>query len=148
MSDLTHTTAAHRSPAYPPSKRLMLAGAVLLGAAVGFAMAQAPATAQAAADAGAELTRLLRAMAVLKMALIAGAVWLVDWRLRFPLALRLAAGYVTTAGIMAAGPGLIWGMDHVVLGAVLLHGAAAVLLVLFLRDPGSPAMAWAARPTR
>ena len=75
------------------------------------------------------------------MGLAAGVVWLIGWRLRYPIAPRLAAGYIVGAGVMASGPGLIWDMAHVVLGAALLHGAGATLLVLFCRDPGSPAMA-------
>jgi hypothetical protein len=75
-------------------------------------------------------------------------VWLIDWRFRFPIKPRLAAGYIAGAAVMAAGPGVIWDMAHIGLGALLVHGAGAVLLVLFCRDPGSPAMAWAARRTR
>ena len=143
MSEAIHH--AERATARRPSMRLVLAAAVLAGGVVGFAATQEASAAAAIADAGAELTRLLRAMAGLKVLLAAGVVWLIDWRLRYPISPRLAAGYVIGAAVMATGPGLIWNMAHVALGAVLLHGAGAALLVLFCRDPGSPAMAWAAR---
>ena len=35
---------------------------------------------------------------------------------------------------MAAGPGLIWGMVHLRLGALLLHGGLIALVVLLWRD--------------
>ena len=41
---------------------------------------------------------------------------------------------------MAAAPGLIWSMAHVVAGAVLLHGGLVLVAVLFWTDGGSPAM--------
>jgi hypothetical protein len=145
MSEAVHHTALAGRKAWRIPLRPVLAVAVLAGAVAGFAATGGPAASQAVADAGAELTRLLRAMAVIKVVLAAGVVWLVDWRLRFPIHPGLAAGYVAGVAVMAAGPALIWDMAHVALGAILLHGAGAVLLVLFWRDPGSPAMAWAAR---
>jgi hypothetical protein len=148
VSQAVHNPALARTERRPLPLRLALLAAVMLGAVVGFAATREPAAAQAVADAGADLTRLLRAMAVIKMVLAAGVVWLIDWRLRFPANPRLAAGYIAGAAVMAAGPGLIWDMAHVALGALLLHGAGALLLVLFWRDPGSPAMAWAARRSR
>jgi hypothetical protein len=125
-----------------PSPRLLLMATVVAGMAVGFLVTGEAASARAVADAGAELTRLLRAMAAIKAVLAAGVVWLADWRLRYPIRPWLAAGYLAGVGVMATGPGLIWGMAHVALGALLLHGAGAFLLLLFWRDPGSPAMAW------
>ena len=137
MSDATYL-ALVRTPR--PSLRLALAAALLLGAAAGYLATPAPLAAQAVAEAGAELTRLLRLMTLLKVMMLAGALWLVDWRLRFPIRAPLALGYVGGVAAMAAGPGLIWSMAHVALGAALLHGGFALLLVLFWRDPGSPAM--------
>ena len=120
--------------------RVLLLAALLGGGVLGYAVTGAADSTHAIAGAGAELTRLLRAMAVIKLALVAGAVWLVDWRLRFPARPALAAGYVASLAAMAAGPGLIWAMAHVAAGAVLMHGGLAALLVLLWRDPGSPAM--------
>ena len=65
---------------------------------------------------------------------------LADWRLRYPVRPALAAGYLVSLGAMAAGPGLIWSMAHVVLGAVVLHASLLAYAVMFLRDEGSPAM--------
>ena len=129
------TTAVHRL-----SARSLLAAAVVLGTVAGFYATPHTTSAAAIADAGPDLVRLLRGMALLKVALVAGAAWFAGWRLRFPARPPLAALYVASLGIMAAGPGLIWSMAHVVLGAVLLHVSLATLLVLFWRDPGSPAM--------
>ena len=137
---MSQVLAAARSSYRQPPIRAVLAAALLLAAAAGW-FATPEATAQhAIAQAGAELTRLLRMMALVKLALAAGAVWLVDWRLRYPVRPLLAAGYVAGVAAMASAPGLIWSMAHVVAGAALLHGGLALLLVLLWRDPGSPAM--------
>ena len=145
MSEAIHNPELVQAAARRPSMRVVLAAAVLAGGVIGFAATQEATAADAVANAGAELTRLLRAMAALKVLLAAGVVWLIDWRLRYPINPRLAAAYVIGAAVMATGPGLIWDMAHVALGALLLHGAGAMLLVLFCRDPGSPAMTWSAR---
>ena len=129
------TTATHRL-----SARSLLAAAVVLGTVVGLYATPHATSAAAITAAGPELVRLLRGMALLKLALVAGAAWFAGWRLRFPARPPLAAAYVASLGVMAAGPGLIWSMAHVVLGAALLHISLAILLVLFWRDPGSPAM--------
>ena len=138
MSDVI--PSVRLAPAKIQSLRPLLALAILAGGAAGYFATTDAASAQAVADAGAELTRLLRAMALLKLLLVVGAAWLVDWRLRFPAHPALAGAYLASLAAMASGPGLVWGMAQVVPGAVLLHGGLAVMLVLFWRDKGSPAM--------
>ena len=128
-----------------PPIRAVLAAALLLGVAAGWLATPEPVAQHAAAQAGAELTRLLRMMALLKLALAIGAVWLTDWRLRYPARPALAACYVAAVASMACAPGLIWSMAHVIAGAALLHGGLAALLLLLWRDPGSPAMLQALR---
>ncbi len=126
--------------AHPPRMGVLLAAVLLLAASAGVLATSAPDAARAVARGGAELTQLLRMMALLKLALVAGAAALVRWRLRFPVRPALAGGYLAGMAAMAAAPGLIWSMAHVVAGAVLMHGGLALLAVLFWRDPGSPAM--------
>ena len=136
VTAIGNTAAIHRLF----SARQLLAAAVVIGTVAGLTATPHATSAAAIASAGPELVRLLRGMALLKLGLVAGAAWFADWRLRFPARLPIAATYVISLGAMAAGPGLIWSMAHVVLGAVLLHASLATLLVLFWRDPGSPAM--------
>lgn len=125
----------------PRIQARVLIGAVLLVAgAAGFLVTPAPVAQRAVAEAGAELTQLLRMMALVKLLLVAGAVWLVDWRLHFPASKTLTAAYLAGLALAAAGPGLIWGMAHVALGAVLLHAGLILVGVAVWRDPGSPAM--------
>jgi hypothetical protein len=119
------------------------APATMVGSRTGFLVVVAAATAagflasggDAAAQAGAELTHLLRAMAVLK-ALMAGAAGAaVFWRLGSAIpGIRLAA-YALAVASMGAGVGLVWGIAHVVAGAVLLHGGLLATLLLLWRDP-------------
>jgi hypothetical protein len=82
----------------------------------------------------AELVPLLRFMAVIKAAMALGAVALAQWRLK-----RAASGWVVAAlagssGLMMSAPGLIWGLTHLVLGAVLFHAGLLVFLVAAARD--------------
>jgi len=89
----------------------------------------------AIALAGADLTHLLRAMALLKVAMAAGMAAAVLWRLGSPVTLAWWAAYALACGGMAAGPGLIWQMVYVRTGALLLHAGLFAALILLWRDP-------------
>jgi hypothetical protein len=127
----------------PSSDRLISAGVArpilcgIVGAAVLaglFATDPAAATA-AVAQAGDDLTRLLRAMALIKAGLGALAVAGVWWRFGGGVGWLWFTAYGLACAAMAAGPALIWRMDHVVSGSVLLHGGLFGLLLLLWRDP-------------
>ena len=139
MSQTTQTLALPRIARTLPM-RGVLAAVLLLAATAGYLATPAADAARAVAQAGPELTQLLRMMALLKLAFVAGAAAAVQWRLRYPTPPALVAGYLAGMAAMAAAPGLIWSMAHVVAGAVLLHGGLALVAVLFWRDPGSPLM--------
>jgi hypothetical protein len=117
--------------------RTLLIGGAALGAAAGFLATGEAASLRAVHAAGPELTRLLRLMALVKVMLGVGALFAVHVRFRFPVAGRLALGYIAAGTVMAAGPGLIWGMAHVALGALLLHGGLASMLALGWVDGGT-----------
>jgi hypothetical protein len=89
----------------------------------------------AAALADPDLTRLLRAMAGLKALAAAGAIAAAWWRLGAPVTWLRFAAYALASAAMAVGPGLIWQMAHVVIGALLLHGGLLAAIVLLWRDP-------------
>jgi hypothetical protein len=120
----------------PTQLRIALIGSAVAIGVLGYVLTQGEAASRAALDAGAELTRLLRMMALLKVTLGVGALALVSLRFRFPISTPLAASYIAAGGVMAAGPGLIWNMAHVALGALLLHGGLAALFCLALMDGG------------
>ena len=124
--------------------------AVIVAGAVGlsFALGDAPATSRAVADAGPELTRLLRFMAVIKGGFALGALSAVLWRLGSDVSPGRFVTYGACCAVMAAGPGLIWAMAHVGLGALLLHGGLVALLVLLWCDPAIPARLEAALASR
>lgn len=116
--------------AMPPAlarTALFVAVALAVGLAHGLGQGEA-ATRAAAADP--ELTRLLRGMAVLKAGLALAVAALVAWRLTYPASRRLAAGLITAASLMAAGPVLIWHMAPVLAAALLFHAGTALLLAL------------------
>lgn len=126
-------------PAAPVSRLSFRTVLLVLGGlafAAGFAVTDGEAARKAVQAAGPELARVLQLMALLKLTFVAAAFWLTDWRLRQPLSPALAAGYLGATVAMAAGPGLIWGMAHLVAGAVLLHGGLLAMLVLSCMDGG------------
>ncbi len=118
------------------SYRAILVAVLAVAAVAGFMATGHDATRRAVEAAGPELAHLLRMMAGLKVVLALGALWLIDWRLRLPVGPGIAAAYLVGAGLVAAGPGLLWGMSYVVGGACLLHGGFALLLVLGCTDGG------------
>jgi len=111
---------------------------ILAAAAIaGVVSAASPASSVAAAHAGTDLTRLLRFMAALKALMAVAACAAVFWRLGAAVTLPWFAAYAATCAAMAAGPGLIWAMAHVGLGALLLHGGLFATILLLWRDPAT-----------
>jgi len=94
----------------PLSHRPLLVAIVAIAAVAGFVATGHDASRRAVEAAGPELAHLLRMMAGLKILLALGAVALIDWRLRLPVGPRTAAAYLMGAGLVAVGPGLLWGM--------------------------------------
>ena len=107
--------------------RLALVGAVAAAGVLGFLGGDD-------GGAGADLLVLMRFMAVVKAAMALGAVALVWWRTGAPLGPGTAAAYVAAAAVMAVGPGLIWDMRHIALGAAAVHGGLSALLVVGWMD--------------
>lgn len=128
--------------------RWALAAALVAGAVLGLAATGPGETAAAVAQAGSELTRLLRFMALLKATMALGALAAVSWRLGVAVRPAWLAAYLLAGAGMAAGPGLIWGMAHVGLGALLLHGGLFGAIVLLWRDPAVSARLGAALDAR
>jgi hypothetical protein len=143
MASATSATAHHpdarpvtaSAGVSPGLARGILAAAILAAVAAGLVATGADATSQAVAQAGADLSRLLRAMAALKALMAVAAAGAVLWRLGVPVTLPWLSAYAAGCAAMAAGPGIIWGMAHVGLGAVLLHGGLLATVLLLWRDP-------------
>ncbi|MBV9118053.1 MAG: hypothetical protein JOY63_11905 [Acetobacteraceae bacterium] len=130
--------AWHRSaPAYlwPGAARALLLLAIAGALAAGAFTTDAATTSHIAAQEGGDWTRLLRGMALLKAAMAAGATAAVLWRLGGAVSAPWWAAYALACAAMWAGPGLIWGLAHIGLGALLLHGGLAATIVLVWRDP-------------
>lgn len=131
---VTHVVPASSSIPAGVARPLLfwiIGAAVLAGL---FATDQSTTTA-AVTQAGDDLTRLLRAMALIKAGIGALAVAGVWWRFGGGVGRIWFTAYGVACAAMAAGPALIWRMDHVVSGSVLLHGGLFGLLVLLWRDP-------------
>ena len=118
-----------------------LACRALVLAAIGIAtIAGLTATDAAVADRAARLdgeglTRLLRGMAALKAMMAIGVAAGVIWRLGSPVSPARLASYTVACAAMAAGPGLIWNIADLGVGAALLHAGLIAGLVLLWRDP-------------
>ena len=121
--------------ANPLVARSVILVVVVVALTAGFLATDTGAAAQAVSQAGPDLTRLLRAMAGLKALMAAGAACAVIWRLGAPATFGWLGFYAVALAGMAAGPGLIWDMAHVRLGALLLHGGLFATILLLWRDP-------------
>jgi hypothetical protein len=117
----------------PVRTRGVIATALVAGAVAGFAVGASA----AAPSSEAELTMLLRAMALLKLAFVAVAAGGIWWRLTAPISTSWLAGYAAASAAMAAGPGLIWFLSHIGLASILLHGGFATSILLLWRDPAT-----------
>jgi hypothetical protein len=141
--------APFSAAAEPASASLVraLVLALVAGAAIGgFVVGGQGASVDAVAEAGPELTRLLRGMALLKCLLGAGALAGVLFRLGAPISRARLALYALGCVAMACGPGLIWRMDLVRTGAFLLHAGLLVVVVMLFRDPPSAGCSRSASP--
>ena len=125
------TPAAGASALSPAMARALLAMAIAASFAAGLLATGRKASDSAIALAGADLTHLLRAMALLKALMAAGTAAAVMWRLGSPVTLAWWAAYALACAGMVAGPGLIWQMAFVRAGALTLHvGLLAALILL------------------
>ncbi len=132
----TTPIAPARGAIFTPT--LLRAGMLAIIAAAlvaGFAVTGTQATHLAILHDGPALTRLMRFMAGLKAVMVMAASAAVLWRLGAAISLPRFAAYAVTCASMAAGPGLIWGMAHIGLGALLLHGGLFATLLLIWFDP-------------
>jgi hypothetical protein len=69
-----------------------------------------------------DLATLLKGMAIIKTAILsaaAGAVW---WRLGSPISSGLAAGYIVSTALAAAGSALVWTMTGLAFAPFLFDG--------------------------
>jgi hypothetical protein len=147
-------TSSVTQPVSTARARWALLVVVAAAAVGGFCFGDGQATARAITEAGPELTRLLRGMALLKAALGAAAVAGVLFRLAAPVSRLRFTGYALACAAMAVGVGLIWQMAFLRSGAFLLHAGLLVAVVMLFRDPAVGALlaeriaARRARPAR
>ncbi len=133
---VTATTGLGRVEVIPPgAARAVLTLVVLVSAmATAAFVASSP---HAAGGADPALTRLLRAMAVIKAGMATGVIAVIVWRLGVAATPLTLGAYALVSAAMASGPVLIWGMTHLVLGAVLLHAGLAAGAFMLWRDPAT-----------
>jgi len=144
IADIRVQTLSARSPsqagfAAPVIARALLLAVIAAATAGGLLVTGGATTAQMIADAGADWVNLLRAMAVIKLLFAGAATAAVLWRLGAPVSGTLWSGYAVAASAMWAGPGLIWALAHIPLGALLLHAGLIATALLVWRDPATRA---------
>lgn len=116
-------------------RRTALLLLTLAAAALGFLATDPAATAAAMRGAGPDLARVLRGMAMLKVGFAGLALAAVLWRFTRPVPTGWATAYGAAAAAMAAGPGLVWQLAHLITGSILLHAGLLATIVLLWRDP-------------
>lgn len=119
----------------PPAARSLILTAAGLAALASVLIVHAGAHPAALGDPA--LTRLLRAMALIKASMAAAVIAAMVWRLGAPASPAALLGYAAAAAAMASGPVLIWGMTNLVSGTLLLHGGLISGLLLLWRDPAT-----------
>ena len=125
----------HRTIFTPAMLRAGVLAIIAAAFIAGFLATGTAATNLAISHDGAALTRLMRFMALIKGVMAVAACAAVLWRLGTAISTPWFAAYAVTCVSMAAGPGLIWSMAHVGLGALLLHGGLFATIILVWRDP-------------
>ena len=135
------TTSTSLAPARgafltPATRRGGIMVIIAIALIAGFLATSTQATNLAILNDGAALVRLMRFMAAIKTVMIVAPAAAILWRFGTTISLRWFAAYAVTTASMAAGPGLIWGMAHVGLGALLLHGGLFATIILLWVDPG------------
>jgi hypothetical protein len=129
--------ARRRASARSTSRRTghtALATALLAGNLLAVAAVLASAHPDAHLLADPELARLLRGMALIKVAIVSPMLALLAWRLHSPLAPRMAIGYALAACAMSTATALIWQLSAIAPAALLFHGGALTLILLAWRD--------------
>jgi hypothetical protein len=119
----------------PVVARTLLVAVIALAFAGGLLATPSADTTRLIASDGGAWASLLRAMAALKLLFAAAASAAVLWRLGAPISALGWTGYALAAAATWAGPGLIWGLAHIPLGAALLHGGLIATALLLWRDP-------------
>jgi len=117
--------------------RTLLLAVIAMAAAGGMLVTDSATTARLIAGAGGDWANLLRAMAALKLVFAGVATAAVLWRLGAPVSAPRWGAYALAVAAAWAGPGLIWGLAHILLGTVLLHGGLIAAAVLVWRDPAT-----------
>ncbi len=113
-------------------RRVGLVVTVMLATAAGLALVEP----SAALTADPELSRLLRGMAVVKLAFalpIAAAVW---WRLGQPASARLAAIYIAIVAGAFAALAMVWRLSEPGLASLMFHASLIGFAITALREPG------------
>ena len=127
------TASASANTLSPIMARVLLVLVTTASVAAGLLVTGAEASTSAIALAGG--SDLLRAMALLKVAVAAGMAVAVLWRFGSPVTLAWWAAYALACAGMVAGPGLIWQMAYVRTGALLQRAGLFAVLILLWRDP-------------
>jgi hypothetical protein len=138
MATLTVTTPIAPARSITVAPTILRAGmlAIVIAALIaGFMATGAQATTIGILHDGADLTHVMRFLAAIKGAMAVAGAAAVLWRLAAAISRPWFAAYAISCAAMAAGPGLIWGMSHIVLGALLLHLGLFATIILLWRDP-------------
>ncbi len=84
-----------------------------------------------------DLARLLKAMGLIKAAMVAAALAAVLWRFAWPVSSRIAAGYLAGASLAAGASVLILQLAWIPTAALVFHLGAGLMIVAAFFDGSS-----------
>lgn len=115
-------------------RRLGFAALMTAALVAGFLATDGETARAAATHAGEDLTRLLRAMAMIKGAMALAAIGAILWRLGSAIEPVGALAYGVAGAAMMLSPGLIWNLSLVGWASVFMHAGLIGAIVLLWRD--------------
>lgn len=139
MSSTVDDPRIAAAPAGFPSGRIALGplgwrALLLVGCALAVVAAYLPGDPSVLEAADPDLAVLLRAMALIKAALVVAALAILWWRFRWPVSSKVAGGYLVGTWLAAGATTMIWQLTHVAPAAALFHVGEIALLLLAWRD--------------
>ena len=127
---LSRTAATNTSLSRP----LMLRALLIAGCAVSIGIAMRVGDPAGYLQADADLARVLRGMALIKAALVLGAVLAVGWRFGWRITVPISWGYLVGSWVLAGSTMLVWRLTLIPLAGVLFHVALIGMLLSAWRD--------------
>lgn len=81
-----------------------------------------------------DLTRLLKAMAMIKVAIVIAGITAVGWRLSWPAPAPVTTAYIAGAALTSGASILIWNLAWIPVAALVYHAGAGLMIAAAFFD--------------